>query len=111
LRIFHHVFRHRQVHAPVDVLLPVRPGPTVLRTERHVGEVIGHEIGAEHVALVDHGPEFPGIGIEVHAIGIAHAAGKLAHAVLGEVIFKDRGAIGFGFQAVVGNIGADPTEM
>src|SRR6185369_8594630 len=47
--IFVEVVRDRLFHPVVLLVLPVEPGPAVLHSHRHVGEIVRHEIAAEHV--------------------------------------------------------------
>ena len=42
--------------ALVDIAAPIIPGPAIEAAELHAGQIIRHEIGTDHVALVDDCP-------------------------------------------------------
>ena len=51
----------------------VLPGPAVEAAVLDVGDVVGNEVVAEGVALVDGTPELAGVGIDGEADGVANA--------------------------------------
>src|SRR3546814_18366916 len=50
-------------------------GPAVEAAFAYRGEVVGHQVGAEFVALVDRCPQHAGAGLDGQRRGIAQAAG------------------------------------
>ena len=50
------IFGDRIFHAAIEVVAVINPRPTVIRTDRHIGEIIRHQVRTEHVAFVDGGP-------------------------------------------------------
>src|SRR5581483_8855749 len=62
-------------HARILVRSEVRIRPTVKRSLANVREVIGHEVVAEAVALLDRCPQLIGSGIEAQAHGIPRSRG------------------------------------
>jgi len=54
-----HLGRVLRLCARVDVLAPVAVGPAVEGTFTHRRQVVWHQVGAEFIALVDHGPQLP----------------------------------------------------
>ncbi len=69
--VFGDELRHRRFNAPVDNVFPIDPRPAVLRPDRHVREIVGHQIGAKHVAFVDRGPQLARPRAPRQPIGIA----------------------------------------
>ncbi len=51
-------------------------GPAIKRAGLHVGDVIGHEMVAEFVALVDRAPQRAGLRIPCKAVGVAQPRGE-----------------------------------
>jgi hypothetical protein len=68
-RILDHVLR-RRLNPLVDVLAEVAVGPAVETAVLHRGQVIRHEIAAELVALVDHGPQLRRVGFIASPTGL-----------------------------------------
>ena len=54
----------------------VIPGPAVEAAFLDVGDVVGHQVVAQPVALVDRGPELAGLGMDRQADGVADARGE-----------------------------------
>ena len=75
-----------------------------MRTDRHVGQVIRHQVGTEHVAFLHRGPKFAGGRVPGHAVGIAQACGELSLVTAGEIDFPDGGAPLFLLVAVFGDV-------
>ena len=71
----------------------VIPGPAIESAILHVGSVVGNEIIAEFVALVDRGPNFPGFRIERQAYWVAQSRGENAEAGTVRVVLKNVGAM------------------
>ncbi len=42
--------------AAVEIVAEIDPRPAIMNAHRDIGEVIGDEVGTEHVAFVDRGP-------------------------------------------------------
>ena len=61
--------------ARVLVGAEVIPGPAVEAAFLDVGDVVGHQVVAQRVALVDRGPELAGLGVDRQADGVADARG------------------------------------
>src|SRR3546814_10319788 len=62
--------------AGIDEAAPIIPGPAEEIALVDVGQIVGDEVGAEHVALVDHGPELVAARIISEADRIAQARGE-----------------------------------
>src|SRR3546814_3870362 len=95
--------------AGIDEAAPIIPGPAEEIALVDVGQIVGDEVGAEHVALVDHGPELVAARIISEADRIAQARGEGADiAVLGPHL-EYRGAAEFVVHALFADIavGAD----
>ena len=117
MRLEQHVGRDRRLHlvgpqlreARLRMLADVRIGPAVERALLHAGEIVRHQIVAEPVALLHHGVEIAGVGIEGERRRIAHAGrvGGLVAAVGIEAL--DRG-LHLGLDADVAG-GADADEQ
>src|SRR3569832_1151306 len=97
-RLLHQV-RHLGLHAGVHVLSVVAVRPAVETSVLHRGQVVGHEIVAALVTLVGHGPQGACARLPAHAVGVADAAGELAHAARSAVHLLDRRAAVFGGHA------------
>src|SRR5512146_1961963 len=82
--------------ARILVLADVVPGPAVEAAIFYMGDVVGNEIVAEAVALVDGGPEFAGFGVDGDADGVADAGGVDALAGSVRIEFEDVGAMVLG---------------
>src|SRR5690606_19482462 len=100
------VFR---AHPVIHVLAPVGPGPPVEAAVAHGRQVVGHQVRADLVTLVDHSPELPAARLDGQCGGVAQAGGIGAvHAGFG-VDLPDHGAVGLGDHAAFGDVavGAD----
>jgi hypothetical protein len=73
-------------------VIAVRPAIKAALADR--GQIVGDEIVAELVALVDYGPEDVAAGVEGEAVGIAQAAGEDAGRARLGVDLQDRGPRG-----------------
>ncbi|MNU93079.1 hypothetical protein D3C71_830110 [compost metagenome] len=95
--------------ARIDHAAPVAPGPAVEGALFHRGEVVGHEVAADLVALVHHGPQHVRLGLPAQAVGVAQAAGEQALLAALRIDLPDRGAALFGRHAVLADVavGAD----
>src|SRR5690606_38638088 len=62
----------------VDVLAPVGPGPAVEAALAHRGQVVGDQVRADLVALVDHRPQLAAAGLDRQRRRVAQAAGVFA---------------------------------
>ena len=90
-------------YAFVHVLTVVAVGPAVEAAVLDGGHVVRHQIAAEFVAFVDHGPE-PAVRCPSEAVGIAQAARVEAMLATGHIDFPDRGAPLLDRHAVLGHI-------
>jgi hypothetical protein len=90
--------------AVVHVAAVIAVGPAVEDAIAHRSQVVGHQVAADLVALVDHRPERAGPGRPAHAVGVAQAGGE--HAVLAGfgVHFPNGGAAGFGLHAALADV-------
>src|SRR5690606_36744119 len=57
-----HLLRVLRLDPGIDVLAPVRPRPAVEAALAHRGQVVGHQVGADLVTLVDHRPQLAAAG-------------------------------------------------
>ena len=96
-------------YAMVDVLAVVAVGPAVEAALLHRRHVVGHEVGADLVALVDDGPEPAGARLPLHAGRIAQPGGEHAARAGGHVDLQDGRATVLHRQTVLGDVavGAD----
>ena len=78
--------------ARIFVLAEVRVGPAVKGAVFYAGEIVGHQLVAEHVALVDHGPELFGCRLPVQSYRVSQSVGEYAHGAAVEVCLQDGGA-------------------
>ena len=92
------------------MLAVVAVGPAVEGAGRDRGHVIGHQIVADLVALVDRGPEHAALGIPGQTHRVAQAAGVDAGRARHPVDLEDGGAVDLLGHAEVGDVGvgADP---
>src|SRR5690606_30826443 len=67
------LLRVLRAHAVVDVLAPVGPGPAVEAAVAHRGQVIGHQVRADLVTLVDHRPQLSAGRLDGERGGVAQA--------------------------------------
>ena len=104
----HHVGPLRQ-HARIDMAAVIAPRPTVERAVLDRGQVVGHQVAANLVTLVDHGPQHLGVGLEAHAIRVAQPACEESLGTALDVDFPDRSTAFFGRNAVLADVavGAD----
>src|SRR5690606_1531711 len=84
--------RARRVDAFVDVLAEIAPGPTVEAAVLYRGQIVGHKVRAEFVALVDDGPELTGLRVDVQSVRIAQPRSEDAGHAGFTVDLPDRGA-------------------
>ena len=103
-RLLHHV-RLWRMHPLVHMVAVIAPGPSIEATFLHQRHVIRHEIGTELVALVDDGPQFPCLGMEIEPVGIAQARGINARRSRFAVHLPDRGSALLGLQPAFRRIG------
>ena len=96
--------RHPRVHS----LAVIAVGPAVKAAVAHGAHVVGHQVAAEFVALVDGRPE-GAAGGPGQTVGVAQAGGEKALLAALEVDLPDGRAAFFGRHAGVGDIavGAD----
>ena len=92
------------LHALVDMLAIVAVRPPIEAAIAHRREIVGHQITADLVALVDHCPQRPGLRLPGKAVGIAQARREDAMRARRDVYLPDGGAPGFGFHAVLGHV-------
>ena len=96
--------RVARTDARVHMLSPIAVGPAVEAAFAHRGQIIGHEVGAELVALVHHRPQLAGFGAEGERSGIAKAGGiAFVHPGL-RVDLPHHGTIDFGRQTALGKV-------
>ena len=57
-----------------------------MRTYWHIGQIVRHKVGAEHVALLHRGPQLSGGRVPAHAVGVAHSGRELAPVAIGDAI-------------------------
>src|ERR1700722_5232398 len=92
----------------------IPPGPAVESAFLHVGDVVGDQVVAESVALVDRTPELAGLGIDRDSSArIADSVGVDLQLTIGGIASEDVGAIFFaGMRVGVVNVrrGADGDE-
>ncbi len=62
-----------RIDAVVGVAAPIEPRPAELVAELDLRQIIGREVGAEHVAFVDDGPQLLIVGADRHALRVAQA--------------------------------------
>ena len=79
----------------------VAVGPAVEAAGLHRGQIVGHQIATELVALVDDRPERSGARLEVDADRIAQARGEQTRRAVGRVDLQDRRAARLGVDAVL----------
>src|SRR5687767_3525426 len=82
----------RWLHARVHVLPEVAVRPAVESAVANRGHVIGNEIAAELVALVDGDPQRSGARLPRHPDGIAEPTRENAMRAAREIHLPDRGA-------------------
>src|SRR5690606_36868038 len=96
-------------HPWVDVLAEVAVGPAVEAAFLDRGKVVGHQVLAQFVTLVDHRPQGAGVRLDGQGGGDAQAGGVgLVGSGFG-VYLPDHGAVDFGLHAAFGDVavGAD----
>src|SRR5436190_834669 len=99
-----HELRVLWFDARVDMLAVIAVGPAVKAAVLHRGDVVGNEIAADLVALVDRRPQLTGARRPAQAVGIAQTRRK--HAVLSAsgIDLPDRSTSFFGGHAVLADI-------
>jgi hypothetical protein len=102
-------FRLLRSDALVDMLAEVAVGPAVECALLHRGHVIGHQVVAKSVALVNGGPEASGLRLPVQAIRVSKATRENGRLPGSGIDGQDRGAMLFILHAVLRDIaiGAD----
>ena len=95
--------------ARVDILAPVAVRPAVERAFTHRGQVVRHQVGAQFVAFVDHGPELPGVRLDGQRRRVAQACCIRLVRASGGVDLPDHRAVDLHFHATLGDVavGAD----
>ncbi len=99
-----HQVRALRLHALVHVLAVVAVGPAVEAVFLHRGQVIGHQVGTDLVALVGHRPQLASARLQVQAGGVADARCVDAAATGGHVHFQHHRAAVFDSQPVLGDV-------
>ncbi len=94
--VFGEVGRHWRLDPLVDIVFPIDPGPAILRADGDIGEIVGHQIRAEHVTLVDRGPQFARPGAEVEPVGVSQARAEDPLGPSLEIEFPDQRPVPFG---------------
>ena len=92
-----------------DVLAVIAVRPAVEAAVLHRCHVVGDQIGAELVPLVDDRPQRAALRLEAQAVRIAQAAREYSPAAGGAVDLEDVGAIVLGLHPILGDVavGAD----
>src|SRR4051812_44960362 len=93
-----------RLDALVDIGTVVAVRPAVEGAVAHGGEVIGHEVVAELVALIDYCPQRAGLRLPGEAVRVAQARGEDAVRTGFRVDFPDRGAAFLYLDAVFGGV-------
>ena len=106
---FGHQIRALRLDTGIDVLAVIAVGPAVKSSILHRGHVIGHEVVAEFVALVDHDPQRAALRLPGRTVRVAQARSEHTRFAGGAVDFEYGGAIGLVVDAVFADIavGAD----
>src|SRR5215831_15463411 len=93
----------------IHMLSVIAVWPPIEAAILHRRQVIRHEIAAEFVALVYHGPERASLRLPTHAVGIAKSGSKCPPLAGGRIDLQDRGPVFLVVQAVFSDIavGAD----
>ena len=93
-----------RLYAGIQVFAPIRIWPTVEATGGHARHVVGYEVVAEHVALIDRSPKLPGVGIELETGAVADAGRKYVRIGAIRIELPDRSAPPLCGHAVVRDI-------
>ena len=102
-RLFHKL-RPRRLNALVHMLAEPAVRPAVEGTVLHRGQVVGHQVAAQLIALVHHRPQRAGARHPCHAVGVAQAAGVRPHGLAGQVELPDGRAAFFSRHAALGHV-------
>src|ERR1700733_13911939 len=73
----------------------VPPGPAVKAAFAHRGDVVGYQVVAQAVALIDSAPQLPAVGIDGQTRGVADAGSVDAPVRSVRIKGKDVGALVF----------------
>src|SRR5450830_105890 len=85
-----YLFRTRWHHPRIDMLAIVAIRPTIETTITHRRQVVGHQIAAQFLTLVDHDPQLAGGRFPCHAVGVAQSRGKDTCLTTASIHFPDR---------------------
>ncbi|MNP30639.1 hypothetical protein D3C76_1237200 [compost metagenome] len=107
-----HFFRGGWLHAHVHMLAVVAVRPAIETTVLHRGDVVGHQVAADLVTLVDGRPQGAVAWLPGQPVGVAQAGGEQPVLAAGRVHFPDRRAALLLVQAVFSHVavGADGHE-
>ncbi len=93
-----------RLHAFIHMLAVVAVRPAVKRAVFYRSQVVGHQIAANLVALIDHRPQGACAGRPTQAVRVAQARRKDAVSARDAVDLPDRGAAGFRFHAAFADV-------
>src|SRR5215210_6480303 len=96
--------RPPRIRTLVYMLAVIAVGPAVEAARPNRGDVVGHEVVADFIALVGHRPQLAGRRLPVHAIGVADAAGIDSPGSSRRVDFEDRRPAGLMLHAILADI-------
>src|SRR5450432_354361 len=99
-----HQVRSGGLHPLVDVLPVIAVRPAVEAAVAHRGQIVRHEIAAELVAFVGHGPERAAAGLPAEAVRVPQARGEDAVAAGLGVHLPDRRATLLDLHPVLGGV-------
>ena len=97
-------FRPLRLDPAILIAAPVIPRPAIEGTEFDAGQIVGDQVAAQHVALIDHAPQHAAPGFERQADRIAQAR-RIDAIVAGLGIdLQHGGAVRFAFQAIFADV-------
>jgi hypothetical protein len=108
-RVVGHECRGHQIgrcgrHPGIDMLAEVAVGPAIEAAVAHRGQVVGHQVAAQFVALVDHGPQAPRLGSQAMPFGLRRPLAKIRWRRCADIDFPDGGALGLHRHAAFGDV-------
>ena len=88
----------------IDDLSEIAVGPAIEAALLDTGHVVGDQIIAQHVALVDRGPQGAGDRLERHAVGVPQPGSVEPQSTVGGIDLENGGAVDLGLHAVLGDV-------
>src|SRR5690349_18280941 len=103
-----HEIRTLRLHALIYMRAVIAVGPSVEAAALHAGEIVGDEIAAELVPLIDYGPQRIGLRLPREPIWIAQAGCEYARLTGRWIDFQDGRSIDLFIHAVLSYVAVGP---